>query len=61
MKSFPKKYTPKDIHTRAKNYKKPDDNLNENITFSLNKLPTAKKLSYRNFFMLYLKDFFNHL
>ena len=60
MKSFPKKYTPKDIHIRAKNYKKLDDN-NENITFSLNKLPTFKKLSYQDFFMLYLKDFFNHL
>ena len=59
MKSFPKKYNPKDLRNRSKHYK---DNLKKdsNIIFSPNILSSSKKLSYKDFFQIYLKDFFNH-
>jgi hypothetical protein len=59
MKSFPKKYNPKDLRNRSKHYK---DNLKKdsNTIFSPNILSSSKKLSYKDFFQIYLKDFFNH-
>lgn len=60
MKSFPKKYNPKDLRNRSKHYRE-NINTNQNIDtiFSTNILPSSKKLSYRDFFLIYLKDFFN--
>lgn len=60
MKSFPKKYNTKDLRNRSKHYRE-NNNINEknNNIFSTNTLPSSKKLSYRDFFLIYLKDFFN--
>lgn len=59
MEFFPKKYTPKDLRKWSildKNtYKK--DNINK--CFSPNILSSSKKISYQDFFLVYLKDFFN--
>ena len=59
MKSFPKKYSPKDLHNRSNNYK---ENFKKapNTIFSPNILPSSEKLCYQDFFQIYLKDFFNH-
>ena len=59
MKSFPKKYNSKDLHERAKIHNKNIENDYNNTIFSLNILSSSKKLSYRDFFEIYLKDFFN--
>jgi hypothetical protein len=59
MEYFPKKYNPKDLRKRSiidKNKYKKD---NTNTIFSQNILSSSKKLSYRDFFLIYLKDFFN--
>lgn len=59
MEYFPKKYNPKDLHKRSKLYKE-KHNEEKNLTiFSPNKLPISKKLSYYDFFLIYLRDFFN--
>ena len=64
MKQFPKKYKPQDLRNWAKKYR--DNTLNEtniynkDFIFSPNFLPTSRKLSYKDFFLIYLKDFFNH-
>ena len=61
MKSFPKKYKPKDLRNRSDSYKKENNREEkENSIFSPNILSNSKKLSYQNFFQIYLKDFFNH-
>jgi len=60
MLSFPKKYTPKDLHIRSKKYNEKKETKKTNTIFSLNILPNFKKLSYRDFFLIYLKDFFNY-
>jgi len=60
MKNFPKKYTPKELRERSKLYR---ENLNKNVNdiiFSYNTLPSSKKLSYLDFFQIYIKDFFNY-
>ena len=63
MKSFPKKYNPKELRNRSKLYR--DKNINDkildsNTIFSVSILPSSKKLSYTDFFEIYLKDFFNY-
>ena len=60
MKSFPKKYNPKDLRNRSKHYRE-NNNFDEkyNTIFSTSTLPSSKKISYRDFFLIYLKDFFN--
>jgi hypothetical protein len=62
MKSFPRKYTPKDLRNRSDSYKISANNGEEkkNSIFSPNILSNSKKLSYQDFFQIYLKDFFNH-
>jgi hypothetical protein len=61
MKSFPKKYKPKDLRNRSDSYKKENNREEkENSIFSPNILSNSKKLSYQDFFQIYLKDFFNH-
>ena len=61
MRSFPKKYSPKELRERSKNYREQNKKERESdVIFSCNILPTSKKLSYRDFFFIYLKDFFNH-
>lgn len=62
MKSFPKKYKPKDLRNRSNSYKINANNGEEkkNLIFSPNILSNSKKLSYQDFFQIYLKDFFNH-
>ena len=62
MKSFPKKYKPKDLRNRSDSYKISANNgeEKENSIFSPNILSNSKKLSYQNFFQIYLKDFLNH-
>ena len=62
MKSFPKKYKPKDLRNRSNSYKINVNNEEEkkNLIFSPNILSNSKKLSYQDFFQIYLKDFFNH-
>jgi len=59
MESFPKKYNSKDLRNRSKLYKKNSENNHDNTIFSLNFLSSSKKLSYYDFFEIYLKDFFN--
>ena len=61
MESFPKKYNPKDLHKRSKLYKeKYNEENNTNYTiFSPNKLSGSKKISYQDFFLIYLRDSFN--
>ena len=60
MKSFPKKYDPKELRNRSKLYKQNTDlNKDFHTIFSTNILPSWKKLSYRDFFLIYLNDFFN--
>ena len=61
MKLFPKKYKPQDLRNRAKNYRESikDQKIEENNTYSINILPTSYKISYQDFFLLYIRDFFN--
>ena len=64
MKSFPKKYSPKDLKNRSKFYKENSNNQkkidNSNITFSNNILSCSEKISYNKIFQIYLNDFFNY-
>lgn len=59
MKQFPKKYKPQDLRNWAKNFRnsEPDNN---HTTFNINLIPTSNKLSYKDFFLIYLRDFFNY-
>lgn len=59
MESFPKKYNSKDLRNRSKSNNKNFENSSNNTVFSLNILSSSKKLSYYDFFEIYLKDFFN--
>ena len=61
MKAFPKKYKPQDLRNRANNYRKITDNQKDSQTniYSLSILPTSTKISYLDFFLLYIKDFIN--
>ena len=62
MESFPKKYNPKDLRKRSKSYieKYKEEINNDTTTFSQNTLPCTRKLSYQDFFLIYLRDFFNY-
>jgi hypothetical protein len=59
MEYFPKKYNPKDLRKRSILDKEKYTNDNVDPTFSPNILSSSKKLSYQDFFLIYLKDFFN--
>ncbi len=59
MEYFPKKYNPKDLRKRSILDKKKYINNSIESTFSPNILSSSKKLSYQDFFLIYLKDFFN--
>ena len=63
MELFPKKYKVQDLHNRAKKYKAIQlnnaDFTNNEIVFSVDYLPISMKLSYRDFFMIYMRDFAN--
>ena len=64
MKTFPKKYKPKDLRNRAEKYREKQKNKlntdNRNTIFAPTVLDISKKLSYKDFFLLYIKDFFNY-
>ena len=64
MNSFPKKYKTQDLRNRAKIYRnnKQSNSINtDNSTkFFINTLPISKKLSYNDFFPIYMGDFFSH-
>ena len=61
MEDFPKKYNPKDLRKRSKldKEKNREKDGKKNVIFSMNDLPYSKKISYQDFFSIYLKDFFN--
>ena len=61
MKLFPKKYKPQDLRNRAKNYRESLENQETpyNDVYSIDILPTSNKISYSDFFLIYIKDFFN--
>ena len=61
MKLFPKKYKPQDLRNRAKHYREStkDPKIEKNNIYSINILPTSYKISYLDFFLIYIRDFFN--
>ena len=59
MKQFPKKYKPQDLRNWAKSFRNNEENNNQ-TTFNINLIPTSNKLSYKDFFLIYLRDFFNY-
>ena len=61
MKSFPKKYKPQELYNRAKNYKELNKNKDNNYIFSIWDLPISEKLSYTDFFYIYVRDFFDYI
>ena len=61
MIKFPKKYKTQDLHNWAKKYR--DSNLNntdQNYIFSISSLPISYKMSYKDFFKIYINSFFIH-
>ena len=64
MISFPKKYKTQDLRNRSKIYRDKQINLNtdnqNSIGFCINILPTSSKISYNNFFSIYMSDFFSY-
>ncbi len=64
MSSFPKKYKTQDLRNRAKIYR--DKWTNQNINddksshFFINTLPISQKISYNEFFPIYMSDFFSY-
>ena len=62
MKSFPKKYNPKDLSNRSKTYREKNSVKKEesSVVFSTTILSGSKKISYRDFFFFYLKEFHNY-
>ena len=64
MSSFPKKYKTQDLRNRAKIYR--DKQTNQNINddksshFFINTLPISQKISYNEFFPIYMSDFFSY-
>ena len=61
MKTFPKKYKPQELYNRAKNYKETKNIEENNCVFSIWSIPVYKKLSYSDFFYIYMQDFFNKI
>ena len=61
MENFPKKYAPKDLRKRSKldKQKYNGGNSKKKAIFSMNDLLSSRKISYQDFFLIYLKDFFN--
>ena len=61
MENFPKKYTPKDLRKRFKldKQKYSGENSKKSVIFSMNDLLSSRKISYQDFFLIFLKDFFN--
>ncbi len=61
MDFFPKKYTQKDLRKRSIQNKElyTAENNKKDISFTPNILPGSKKLSYQDFFLIYLRDFFD--
>ena len=60
MKSFPKKYSPKELRNRATLFLKSqqkEEKSNYNYIFTTNHIHLSKKLIYSDFFSLYIKDF----
>ena len=61
MNQFPKKYKAQDLYNWAKNYKENKSNTeNEDYMFSVNSLPISYKISYEDFFTIYMNSFFIH-
>ncbi len=65
MNSFPKKYKTQDLRNRAKIYRdnqqvSNSENTSNSTKFFINTLPISKKLSYNDFFPIYMSDFFSH-
>ena len=63
MSSFPKKYKTQDLRNRAKIYREKKNNYGENNTsqrFFINTLPISRKLTYNDFFPIYMSDFISH-
>ena len=59
MKNFPKKFKPQELKTRSKLYIDSIWTLkNEKSGFFPSFLPVSKKLTYQDFYLFYLKDFF---
>ena len=64
MSSFPKKYKTQDLRNRAKIYREKQGNQNINdyksSHFFINTLPISQKISYNEFFPIYMSDFFSY-
>lgn len=64
MNSFPKKYKTQDLRNRAKIYREKFKNYDSNDKtshhFFLNTLPISQKISYQDFFSIYMSDFFSY-
>ena len=62
MSSFPKKYKTQDLRNRAKIYKEKKNNHGDNNSskFFVNTLPISRKLSYNDFFSIYMSDFVSY-
>ena len=59
MIRFPKKYKIQDLNNRAKDYKERIPFIeNKNFNYSISYLPVSSKISYENFYTIYLNDFF---
>ena len=65
MKTFPKKYKPENLSVRAKKYRENINNKIEseiwNSIFSLWFLSIWQKISYKDFLLIYTRDFFNYI
>ena len=61
MKLLPKKYKPQDLRERSKLYNQSISQINNNLDYiySTSLLPISEKISYNDFFLLYLRDFFS--
>ena len=61
MKLLPKKYKPQDLRDRSKLYNQSISQTSNNLDYiySASLLPISEKISYNNFFILYLRDFFS--
>lgn len=63
MSSFPKKYKAQDLRNRAKIYREKHTNYDTNnrvSSFFINSLPISKKISFDDFFSIYMSDFFSY-
>ena len=60
MKLFPKKYKPSDLHDWSRSYRE-EKKMKESEVLGLAPvlLSVSDRISYDDFFMIYLRDFFN--